>query len=116
MIRTTRDAALEKLEAVAETISIQTFEDLDAQALKCGANMIMRYGDKICTTPRGFLDAIAQSHSLALAWLVTEGYVTLTDKAMATQTERDEHKAMRDGGAIGPVDTTVLRRGEGGYV
>lgn len=91
---TTREETLKVLEEAAESVSAQTFEDLREQARKVAANVLATYGDKYVLNAQGFILSSEKIHEAALLWLMTEGYVELTEKAKATLDElakrRDE--------------------------
>lgn len=76
-----------------DRIATQAKEDLADQGKKVAANMLLMYGGKACTDAGGFVFSVQSAHEAALLWLLSEGYVTLTDKATASE---DEVQAKRN--------------------
>lgn len=89
---TERDAKKDRLQEAQDAVSKQTYEDLAYQAKLVAANTFMLYGDKVVLSATGFIHATLLAQRACLLWLVSEGYVELTDKALASDEERAERK------------------------
>jgi hypothetical protein len=87
---TQRDDKLVRLESAANAIGYQAYEDLENQAKLVASNLLLQYGDKTCLSGTGFIYSLITAYATQLAWLLAEGYVTLTDKAEATAEETAE--------------------------
>lgn len=101
---TTREDTLKGLGEAAQTVSFQTYEDLSEQSRKVAANVLATYGDKYVLTAQGFILATEKIHEAILLWLLTQGYVELTEKAHATEDElakRREAKLATDEDKVG---------------
>lgn len=111
---TRRQERLDALQEATDSISIQTWEDIEDQAKLVAGNMLLMLGDKAVLTATGFVYAAIQMHTAALAWAVSQGYATFTEKALASEEERAERKDSRVDRAAVAASPDV--RGAGGYV
>lgn len=109
---TTRETTLKELDEAAQTVSAQTYEDLTEQSRKVAANVLASYGDKHVLTAQGFILSCEKIHEAALLWLLSQGYVTLTPKALA---DEDELAKRRDD-KLGRAETAPDRRAVGDYL
>lgn len=89
---TTYDDQLAKLKEANGIISDEAMEAVTAQGKKSAANMLLMYGDKVVLTGAGFISGVMSAAEATLLWLVAEGYVELTDKALATEDELQRRK------------------------
>jgi hypothetical protein len=115
---TIRELKLEALQAATEAISVQAYEDLEDQAKLVAANMLLLIGDKAVITATGFVYCSIQLHTAALAWALVQGYITLTDKAQASDEEMALRKTQRDSQdiSVAVTGTPPKQFGAGGYV
>jgi hypothetical protein len=109
---TTRDDKLLKLQEVTEPIAEQVYEDISQQAKIVAGNLFIGVGDKALLTASGFHYAVGSIHEAALAWFLAEGYVTLADKARASE---DELAKRREKKALGEGTDAPAERAFGGY-
>lgn len=107
-----RDDTLAGLETAAQAVSSQTYEDITEQSRKVAANILASYGDKYVLNAQGFILACQKIHEAALLWLMSEGYVELTDKAKVTE---DELAKRRDA-KLGTDEDVEDRREIGNYL
>lgn len=112
MTTTKHDERIEALKEASKLVSSQAIEDLGVQGRAVAANMLLMYGDKSCTSATGFVAMCQQAHEVSLYWLLSEGYVTLTEKALATP----EELAGREKPADGSPDENVLPFRPGSYL
>lgn len=95
---------------VMDTLSELFMDDVDDQGKKMAANMLIMYGGKTAVTSEGIVIASVGAASGILLWAATEGYITFTDKALASEEEiakREEDKPptkaqVADAGIRGP--------------
>lgn len=106
---TTQQESFKRLEAANETVSAQTFEDLDVQARKVAANILAQYGDRFVLNAQGFILSTQKIATATLLWLVAEGYATLTEKAAATRDELAERREAKLGKVDGPEGVADAR-------
>jgi hypothetical protein len=90
-----------KLKEVGNSINDATFDALEDQGQRAAGNMLLMY-DESATTPGGFIGCVMKAHNAALMWLVAEGYVTLTEKALATDEEKAERAKKREASTLKP--------------
>lgn len=100
----TREEKLERLRKATELVSDQTYDDIAHQSKIVAANLFVGVGDKALLTASGFVYAVESVHEAALAWLLSEGYVTLTEKATATEDELAKRRAKKAAQADAPLE------------
>lgn len=116
---TIRDTRLERLQAACELVNSQTIEDMSEQSLKVAGNLMLMHSQAFLLTGEGFIIAINKTHEAALMWLLAEGYVTLTDKALATdevQAERAAKRAEMEASNVTPIHPNGIASNVGAYL